>query len=72
MSIVCSEIIRKQVKYLSLMEEKKNEWATENIKEAPFWVDGMTPQEYDREREYYLRNFKKIKSGEIRYNKSRL
>lgn len=51
------------------MEENKSEWATENLKEAPFFVEGMTPQEYDKEREYYLKNFKKIRSGEIKYTK---
>lgn len=29
----------------------------------------MTPAEYDKEREYYLRNYDKIRSGELRYNK---
>ena len=42
-----------------LAEENKN-WATENLKKAPFWVEGITPAEYDKEREYYLRNYDKI------------
>lgn len=28
----------------NLMGEK-NDWATENKKEAPYWRDGMTPKE---------------------------
>lgn len=48
---------------------KNNDWATENLKEAPFWVDGMTPEEYDKEREYYLRNYDRIKRGELNYNR---
>lgn len=48
---------------------KNNDWATENLKEAPFWVDGMTPDEYDKEREYYLRNYDRIKRGELKYNR---
>ncbi len=46
----------------------KNNWATSMIKENPYYVDGMTPEEYDREREYYLRNFEKIRSGEMKYD----
>ena len=33
------------------------DWATPSIKEAPFWKEGMTPAEYDKELEYYERNF---------------
>lgn len=49
--------------------ERNKDWATENLKEAPFWVDGMTPEEYDKEREYYLRNYERIRSGELDYNR---
>lgn len=28
------------------------EWATPSLKEAPFWHDSMTPEEYDTERDY--------------------
>ena len=28
-------------------------WATPSLKEAPFWRVGMTPDEYDKEREYF-------------------
>ena len=30
-----------------------HDWATGTIKEVPFWRDGMTPEEYDLEREYF-------------------
>lgn len=41
---------------MSRMEEN-NDWATETLKEAPFWRDGMTPEEYDEEREYLGKNY---------------
>lgn len=37
--------------------EENNDWATETLKEAPFWRDGMTPEEYDEEREYLGKNY---------------
>ena len=43
----------------------KNEWANAMIKENPYFVEGMTPEEYDKEREYYLRNYEKIRSGKL-------
>lgn len=46
----------------------KNEWANAMIKENPYFVEGMTPEEYDKEREYYLRNYEKIRSGKLKYN----
>lgn len=39
-------------------------WATETLKEVPFWRNDMTPEEYDIEREYFARNFNLIKNGE--------
>ena len=44
----------------------ENSWATETLKEVPFWRDGMTPEEYDIEREYYARNFNMVKNGEYK------
>ncbi|MEF9917159.1 MAG: hypothetical protein RR275_03470 [Lachnospiraceae bacterium] len=38
------------------MEENK-EWATPTLKEVPFWREGMGVDEYDKEREYYSKNF---------------
>lgn len=34
-------------------------WATPSLMEAPYWRDGMTPEEYDIERAYFLRNIDK-------------
>lgn len=45
------------------MAEKSN-WVTFSMMEVPFWRDGMQPEEYEKEREYYYRNFDKVKSGE--------
>ena len=40
-----------------------NEWATITLKEVPFWRDGMTPEEYDKERTYFFENFDSYKTG---------
>lgn len=40
-----------------------NEWATLTLKEVPFWRDGMTPEEYDKERIYFYENFDLYKTG---------
>ena len=37
--------------------DNKEEWATPTLKECPWWRDGMTPEEYDVEREYCYKNF---------------
>ena len=34
-----------------------NDWATPALKEVPFWRDEMSAEEYDKEREYYAKNF---------------
>ena len=34
------------------MEEENKNWAPPQLKEAPFWHEGMSVEEYDREREY--------------------
>lgn len=47
---------------MSRMEEN-NDWATETLKEAPFWRDGMTPEEYDEEREYLGKNYILLQKG---------
>ena len=40
------------------------EWATGTLKEAPFWREGMTPEEYDTEREYFARHWQAYTKGE--------
>lgn len=52
-----------EVNLLSTMVRESN-WATETLMEAPFWRNGMTPEEYDREREYLGKNFHMFLSGE--------
>lgn len=44
------------------MEENKG-WASATLKEVPFWRDDMEPEEYDREREYYSKNFHLLRAG---------
>lgn len=36
---------------------KRSDWATETLMEAPFWRNGMTPEEYDEEREYLGKHY---------------
>lgn len=45
---------------------KESDWATYTLMEVPFWRNGMTPEEYEKEREYYYKNFKKVKEGTYR------
>ena len=37
----------------------EDNWATPSLMEAPYWRDGMTPEEYDIERAYFQRNIDK-------------
>lgn len=46
---------------------KANNWETEAQREAPYWVEGMTPEEYNSEREYYLKHYEEIRCGEMEY-----
>ena len=39
----------------------KENWATPTLKEAIFWREGMSPEEYDKEREFCYRNFGLVK-----------
>lgn len=34
--------------------EGKSDWATPTLMEAPFWIDDMSPEEYELERAYYI------------------
>ena len=34
-----------------------DDWATYTLKEAPFWREGISPEEYEIEREYLGRNY---------------
>lgn len=42
----------------------KNDWASPTLKEAPFWRDGMTPEEYNVEREYFNKHWDEYTNGE--------
>ena len=44
------------------MEENK-EWLNPKVKETPYWRDGMTPEEYDIEREYYYMHLDDVRKG---------
>ena len=41
----------------------EKDWASPTLKEAPFWRDGMTPEEYDNEREYLDAHFDLLQKG---------
>ena len=47
------------------MTEDKN-WATPSLKEAPFWMEGMTPEEYDAEREYFDEHYEDYVKGKYK------
>ena len=42
---------------------KHSEWATYGMMEAPFWRNDMSPEEYDREQEYFYRHLDDWKNG---------
>ena len=42
---------------------KESDWATYTLMEAPFWRSGMTPEEYDIEREYFYKHIEEVKEG---------
>ena len=43
--------------------EEDNNWANASLREVPFWRDGMSIDEYERERDYYYRNINKFWDG---------
>ena len=38
-------------------------WATGTLKEAPYWRDGMSPEEYEVERVYFYQNWDQYVNG---------
>lgn len=42
---------------------KQSDWATETLMEAPYWRNGMSPEEYEQEREYFNKNFNNYLQG---------
>ena len=45
------------------MAEEQSNWATPSLMESPFWRDGMTPEEYDKENEYLDTHYDMILNG---------
>jgi len=43
--------------------QKESDWATYSLMEAPFWKNGMTPEEYEKEREYFYKHLEDVKKG---------
>ncbi|MBO4693577.1 MAG: hypothetical protein J5659_04200 [Clostridia bacterium] len=41
-----------------------NDWARETLKEVPFWRDDMSPEEYEKEREYWLTHYDDYRNGD--------
>lgn len=33
------------------------DWADHNVKEVPYWYDGITPEEYLKEEAYYYAHY---------------
>ncbi len=44
-----------------MMEESK--WCSEGMKEAPFYHQGMTMEEYEKERDYFNLHIEEWKNG---------
>ena len=51
-------------KYISskLIDENKD-WSNASLREVPYWRDGMSIEEYEKERDYYYRNIKNFWNG---------
>lgn len=49
--------------YLLSKTVRQSDWATETLMEAPFWRNGMAPEEYEMENRYLSKNFYKQKDG---------
>ncbi len=39
-----------------------SDWATLQVKEVPFWRDDMTPEEYEKERNYYNKHLDDVRN----------
>ena len=42
---------------------EKSEWATFQLREQPFWCEGMTPEEFDEERSYLIEHWNDLTKG---------
>ena len=45
------------------MTEENKTWATETLREVPFWRDDMTVEEYETERRYYIEHYWDYRKG---------
>ena len=43
--------------------DKIHQWATGTLREVPFWRDDMNPEEYDRERMYFVEHWDDYTKG---------
>ena len=43
--------------------EGNRDWSTPSLREVPFWKDGMSIEEYEKEREYYYTHLNDVKRG---------
>lgn len=48
------------------MMEEKNDWASPSLKEAPYWREGMSPEEYDIERDYFYKHLDDLHHGKYK------
>lgn len=46
-----------------LLVEETQDWVSPGVKEAPYWRDGMSLDEFEIEREYYYRHLNDVKKG---------
>lgn len=46
--------------------EEKTDWVSPGVKEVPYWRDGMSPEEYEMEREYYYTHLEYVKKGDYK------
>ena len=45
-------------------ESNEKNWATETLKEVPFWREDMSPEEYEIERSYLYKNWASFMNGD--------
>lgn len=45
------------------MTHKDDDWCTPGMKEAPYYYDGMTPEQYEEERVYLAEHIDEYTSG---------
>lgn len=46
------------------MEKAIESWATHSMREFIFWRDGMSPEEFEKERDYFYQNIDMVRKGE--------